>query len=80
MKEFHWIQIAVYPSENFASMAAELLKQENIPVLLKKEGLGGAYQFSGMLAGNSYALLVPESCVDRAVNIVSIVGEDYLTR
>lgn len=80
MKETQWIQIAVYPNENFAQIAVQLLKENNIPALLKKDSLSTIYGISGTVVGGRFAVYTTEYHIDEAIELLKTLGEENLTK
>jgi hypothetical protein len=60
-----WISIKTVPNLSLAELDKQLLKEENIPVLLRS---GGAAAYMG--AGTSQEVMVPEKYVQKARKIL----------
>jgi hypothetical protein len=75
-----WIKIAVYNNENFAQIAKEILEKNDIPVLLKKDALSSAYGIGGTIIGGAFYILTTEMYLEKAVELLKVLGEEFIIR
>ncbi|GAB4188451.1 MAG: hypothetical protein Kow00108_25060 [Calditrichia bacterium] len=74
MAESQWIKIAVFDNEYSALMAKQVLEDEHIPHLLKKDSLSTLYGLGGSLVGHSFHLFTTELYIDKAIELIRMTG------